>query len=286
MANPHTSERLNALSNLISQRKELKKTLELHMKILQLQQETGQMNTKKGRRICDLSTLALLQKESLKTKTPITHLINPAAFDYDVLLALAKKIARAFAEKNIDRQGFERFISQIERGQANLAELVEATLRGNEDLLKKRADELEIQPVHFLYALASLVQPCFEEIARKIDASFLDMWWQTSCPVCGRNPIVARFRNRKRYLTCTFCGAEYISDQFVCVHCGNKDPHALKYMVAQKQPTFEISFCKKCKHYTKIIHEAKLKEPIPKGLEDVVTLDLDLAAKKAGLTRD
>ncbi len=280
------SERLNAFSKLISERKELKKTLELHMKILQLQHEIEQANAKKGKGICDLSTLARLQEESLKTKTPITQLFDPAAFDYHVLLPLSKKIAKAFVEKNIDRQGFENFINQIEKGQANLPELVEATLRGDEDLLRKRADELDIQPVHFLYALASLVEPCFEEITRKVDASFLDVWWQTSCPVCGRNPIVARFRNRKRYLTCTFCGAEYLSDQFVCVHCGNKDPHALRYLVTQKQPAFEINFCTKCKHYIKVIHEARLKEPVPKGLEDVVTLDLDLAAQKAGFSRD
>jgi formate dehydrogenase maturation protein FdhE len=286
LANLRTSERLTALSKLILQRKDLKKTLELHMKILQLQQETEQANTKKGRGICDLSKLSRLQEESLKAKTSINHLVDPAAFDYDILLPLAKKIAKAFAEKNIDRQGFKNLINQIEKGQANLPELVEATLSGNEDLLRKRAEELNIQPVHFLYALASLVQPCFEEITRKIDASFLDMWWQTSCPVCGRNPIVARFRSRKRYLTCTFCGAEYLSDQFVCVHCGSKDPNSLKYMATQKQPAFEINFCKKCRHYIKVIHEARLKEPILKGLEDVATLDLDLAAKKAGLSRD
>jgi len=256
------------------------------MRILQIQQENEQANTKKGRGICDLSTLASLQEKSLKTKTAIIHLVDPAAFNYDVLLPLSKKIAKVFVEKKTDRQGFENFIEHIEKGQANLPELVEAILRGDEDLLKKRAEELDIQPIHFLYALGSLVQPCFEEITSKVAASFLDAWWQTSCPVCGRNPVVAKFRNRKRYLTCTFCGAEYLSDQFVCVHCGNKDPYTLKYMVTQKQPAFEINFCKKCKHYIKVIHEARLKEPIPKGLEDVVTLDLDLAAKKAGLNRD
>jgi hypothetical protein len=35
-----------------------------------------------------------------------------------------------------------------------------------------------------------------------------------------------------------------------------------------------------------VIDEAKLKEAIPRGLEDILTLNLDIVAKKADLTRD
>ena len=131
-----------------------------------------------------------------------------------------------------------------------------------------------------------LIQPCLEEIARKIDSSLLDKWWQAYCPVCGRIPIVARVRQRKRYLVCTFCGAEYLSDRFLCVYCGNKDPYTLKYLSVDAQPAFQIDFCTKCKHYIKVIDEAKLKEAIPRGLEDILTLNLYLVAKNADLVRD
>jgi formate dehydrogenase maturation protein FdhE len=48
---------------------------------------------------------------------------------------------------------------------------------------------------------------------------------------------------------------------------------------------FQIDFCTKCKHYLKVIDEAKLKEDMPRGFEDVLTLDFDLVAKKANLER-
>jgi FdhE protein len=131
-----------------------------------------------------------------------------------------------------------------------------------------------------------LIQPCLKEIARKIDSSTLDKWWQASCPVCGRLPVVARLRDRKRYLVCTFCSTEYLSDRFLCVHCSNKDPYTLSFLIDQTQPVLQIDFCTKCKHYLKVIDEAKLKEPIPKGLEDILTLDLDVLAKNKELLRD
>ncbi len=69
-------------------------------------------------------------------------------------------------------------------------------------------------------------------------------------------------------------------------YCGNNDPYTLIFMASEDQPEFQIDFCTKCNHYIKIIDEEKLKKTIPKGFEDILTLNLDLAAKDASLIRD
>jgi FdhE protein len=87
-------------------------------------------------------------------------------------------------------------------------------------------------------------------------------------------------------LACIFCGTEYISDRFLCVYCDNKDPYSLKYLTNDSKSEFQIDFCTKCRHYLKVINEDKIKDPIPEGLEDLLTLNLDFVAKKADLKRN
>lgn len=287
MGNLLIQERLKIVSDLISQRKELRNALEFHIEILRLQLEIDNTPTKGARRNCgNPPDIVSLQQSSLRTKKPIVHFIDPSIFDQDILLPLSERVARIFVERNIEGEGFKKFLDLTKNGKIDLSKSIEAILREDEYAVKRYAEGFGIKPAMFLYAVSVLVQPYLEEIARKIDSSFSDNWWQTSCPVCGRTPIVARVRDRRRHLLCAFCGTEYLSDRFVCVHCGNKDPYTLKFMASEDQPEFQIDFCTKCNHYVKIIDEEKLKKTIPKGFEDILTLNLDLAAKDASLIRD
>jgi len=286
MGNLPISERLKVISGLISKRRELKESLEFHREILQLQQEVDNTPTKGTKEGLNQSMVANLQEKSLSAKRPITHFIDPSTFDRDVLLVLCKKIAKTFIERKADPEGFKKFMELMESNRVDLLKFIEAILRENDVYIREYAEKLSIQPPLLLYAISILVQPYLEEIARKIDTPFSEKWWQTSCPVCGRTPIIARVMKRKRYLVCTFCGAEYLSDYFVCAHCGNTDPYTLKYMFVKGKPEFQIDFCVKCKHYIKVVLEEKLKEPVPRGLEDLLTINLDLTAKGAGLVRD
>ncbi|NWG09606.1 MAG: formate dehydrogenase accessory protein FdhE, partial [Nitrososphaerales archaeon] len=136
-----------------------------------------------------------------------------------------------------------------------------------------------------LFIISALIQPCLEEIANKANPSFFEKWWQAQCPICGRRPIVARLKARKRYLICTLCGSEYLADQFLCVNCGNTDPASLKFLAPEGHLELRVDFCVKCKHYLKVIDQDKLKKAIPKGLEDIITIDLDFMAKNFGLIR-
>lgn len=287
LGNPSVQEQLNTVSTLLQQREDMQDPLKLHKKILQTQLEIDNTPTK-GTTMNwnDQKAIFTLQQMSFEAKKPVIHFLDPSIFDLDVLFHVSKKIVYVFIEWKINEGGLKKFLNFMESGKINLFKLIEATLREDILYIRKNAEKSGVQPSLLLYIISVIIQPCLEEISRKIDSSLLDKWWQSSCPVCSRTPAVARLRHHKRYLVCTFCGTEYLSDHFLCVHCGNKDPYTLKYLIIEAKPAFQIDFCTKCRHYIKVIDEAQLKEAIPRGLEDILTLNLDFLAKDADLVRD
>lgn len=286
MGNLPVQERLKIISVLLPQRGDLRDSLILHRRMLQIQLPIDKSHTKGTKIIWNNQTAVDLQRKSLEAKEPIIHFIDPSVFDLDVLFPMTQEIVYVLIERSTTQGGLGELLSSIKNGKMSLHNLIKATLEENIALIRKAAERLDVQPPLLLFVLSTLIQPFLEEIARKTDSSLLDRWWQTSCPVCGRIPAVARIRHRKRYLQCTFCGTEYLSDRFLCVHCGNKDPYTLKYLTPKAQSALQIDYCEKCRHYTKVINEARLRESVPKGLEDILTLNLDFAAKKAGLKRN
>ena len=280
-------ERVAIVSAMLLQHKDLQGPLELKKKTLLIQKEI-EITPTKGLAINwdDKKSIEDLQKKALDRKLPIIHFLDPTKFDLDLLLTSFKKLVHVFAEQNINEESLKKLLNHLESGKISLSKLIEATLRENIAIIEETAKESDVKAELLLYLVGALIQPSLEEIARKIDSQFPEKWWQGSCPVCGRIPIVAKNRYRKRFLVCTYCGTEYLADNFFCVHCGNKDPYTLNYIEVEANPAFQIDFCTKCKHYIKVIKEANLKEPIPKGLEDILTLNLDFLAKGAGLVRN
>lgn len=287
MGNPAVQEQLKTISTLLPKHEDLQDPLKLYEKILQIQQELDSTPTK-GTAIDwnDQMSVDNLRQKCIETKKPITHFLDPAIFDHDILYPLFKRIIQVLIGQNINKEGLKKLSSSLESGNLSLPKLIKATLKENMGYIRKVGGEFDVQPALLLYITNALIQPCLEQIARKIDETLLDKWWQASCPVCGRTPVVAKLRQRKRYLVCTFCGAEYLSDHFLCIHCENKDPYTLKYLTIEERPAFQIDFCTKCNHYIKVIDEAKMKAAIPKGFEDILTISLDLAAKNANLVKD
>ncbi|MCW4021500.1 MAG: formate dehydrogenase accessory protein FdhE [Candidatus Bathyarchaeota archaeon] len=286
MGNLSVQERLKIISELWKQRGDLRDSLKLHRRILDIQLPIERSHTKGTKIVWDNQAVVDLQRRSLVAKEPIVHFIDPSVFDLDVLFPMTQEIVYLLTERSTTQGCLGELLSSMENGKMSLHNLIKATLEENVASIRKAAERLDVDPPLLLFVLSTLIQPSLEEIARKTDSSLLDKWWQTSCPVCGRVPAVARIRHRKRYLQCTFCGTEYLSDRFLCAHCGNKDPYTLKYLTPEAQSALQIDYCEKCRHYIKVIYEARLRESVPKGLEDILTLNLDFAAKKAGLKRN
>lgn len=287
MGKPSIQEQLEIVSVMLEQHKDLQGALELRKRTLLIQLEIDGPPTKGltidwGKK----EIIKELQQKALDKKLPIIYFLDPSKNDLDVLMTAFKNLVQVFAEQNISNEGLKKLLSHLESGKISLSKLIEASLRENINVIEEAAKESDVKIELLIYIISALIQPFLEEIARNIDSQFPDKWWQGFCPVCGRIPAAAKNRYGKRFLVCTYCGTEYLSDNFLCVHCGNKDPYTLKFIAVEAKPAFKIDFCTKCNHYIKVLEETKLKDPIPKGFEDILTLNLDFLAKDAGLVRN
>ncbi|MFC1486778.1 formate dehydrogenase accessory protein FdhE [Thermoproteota archaeon] len=287
MVKPSIQKQLENVSVMLEQHEELQGALELKKRTLLVQLEIDSIPTK-GLSIDwnDKGTIKELQQKALEKKLPIIHFLDPSKNDQEVLMKAFKRLVGSLIEQNISNEGLQKFLSHLESEKINLSKLIEASLKENIKTIEETAKELDIKAELLLYIVSAIIQPGLEEIARKIESQFHDNWWQGSCPVCGRISSVAKNKQGKRLLVCSYCGTEYHFDNYFCVHCGNNDPYTLKFIAVETNPEFRIDFCTKCNHYIKVLEETKGQKPIPKGLEDILTLNLDFLAKNAGLVRD
>ena len=285
MGNLSVDDQIKVIDGIILENPDLRKPLELYKLVLQAQRQLRD-DPKKGTSLnWDDRFMEDLQRKAHEFKQPIAKFLDSSIFDSKALLHTCEQIVKALIEKGVKEDLFKKFLDELITGEVSIIDLVGVALKGDGEYFENHGERLGLDPALILFIVNVLIQPCLEEIAKKIDSSFLERWWRALCPVCGRRPIMARLKSRKRYLICSLCGAEYLADLFLCVNCGNIDPLTLRFLAPEGRPEFRIDFCEKCKHYLKVMDEEKLKRPIPKGLEDVVTIDLDFLAKNAGLIR-
>lgn len=279
-------DRVNAINQIIRERPELRKPLELHTMILEAQRQLRE-SPGKGTSLDwnDKSLISNLQHDALKSNKPIASLLEASVFDPTVMLHTCEKVAGVFFEKGAKEEELKEFIREMKSGRINIQDAVSAVLKGDAEPFENYGEKFGIDPALVFFIISSLIQPCIEEIASKTDNSLREKWWQAPCPVCGRAPICARSKSNKRYLVCTFCGSRHLADQFLCANCGNTDPLTLKFLTPEDNPELRVDYCEKCKHYLKVIDEDKSGKPIPESLEDIITIDLDIIAKDEGLVR-
>ncbi len=136
-------------------------------------------------------------------------------------------------------------------------------------------------PVPFLYA-------CNRRWASSISAS----WVEGYCPVCGSLPAFAEVRGieRNRYFRCGRCGGEWHARALYCPYCDMTDHDELISLVPEKAPekagsNAVIDACQRCLGYVKTFTRLQGCPPGAVMLEDLASVDLDVAAIEHGFAR-
>jgi len=286
LVHPSVHDRLKIVSKTIQSHEDIREYLELMKKILQAQLRLDETSNKGSK--CDWSeqqSITSLEQNSLEAKKPMIHYLNPKIFDVDTLKSVFIEVLQVFISIHPERKGLRKLLEQLGLEAVDFLSWIKAVLNEEGELIIRGAEKYEIEPSLLFFLINAPLQPFIEELSRQASSSFYDNWWQARCPICGRTPRVAHIRDRRRYLTCNYCGAEYRSDHFLCVNCENKDPYTLKYMRIEETPEYQIDFCNKCKNYLKVIIDRALPEPIPGFLADILTLNLDVQAQHADLVK-
>ncbi|NWG09639.1 MAG: formate dehydrogenase accessory protein FdhE, partial [Nitrososphaerales archaeon] len=216
MRMPPIDDQIYAIDEWIKERQDLRNPLELHKMILQAQRKVKE-SSRKGTSLNwdDKSIIEGLQQDAQRLSRPIASFLDSSVFDSDDLIHTCKEVAKVLVKKGMGDGWLGKFLDELISGKVNILDPVGAALKGDADYFGRYGERLGASPALILFIISALIQPCLEEMANKADPSFLEKWWQAQCPICGRRPIVARLKARKRYLICTLCGSEYLADQFL-----------------------------------------------------------------------
>jgi formate dehydrogenase maturation protein FdhE len=286
MGHPSVQERLKIIAEIIPAHEDIRGSLVLLQQVLQVQQRIDDTSNKGAKQdwMAQQSIISL-EQQALAAKKPMIQFLTPVLFDGDALQAAFRAIVHVFLLTYPERKGLQKLLNQLDRGAVDFMSWITAVFAEDGEAIVRWAEKYELASSLFYMLITAPLQPFMEELARQASSSFYDKWWQARCPICGQTPRVARLRDRRRFLTCTYCGAEYRSDLFLCVNCDNKDPYTLQYMQFDGTPAFQIDFCTRCRNYLKVINDQALPEPIPGFLADLLTLELDVHAKHVDLVR-
>lgn len=138
-------------------------------------------------------------------------------------------------------------------------------------------------------AIVSLVSvPFLHACGRRWTSGIPDDWMDGYCPVCGSWPAFVEVRGieRSRYLRCGRCGSQWYARALRCAYCGTTDHDELARLLPEKAVTpGAIDACRKCHRYVKTFTRLQGCAPATVMLEDLGTVDLDVAALEQGYSR-
>lgn len=166
--------------------------------------------------------------------------------------------------------------------------LFAASLCQDSDRIKEVAavSGADAEALHAVIAL--LPVPLLHACNRRWASSISRSWVEGYCPVCGSWPAFAEVRGieRNRYFRCGRCGGEWHARALYCPYCGMNDHDELVALVPEKGGSNAvIDACKRCLGYVKAFARLQGCPPGSVMLEDLASVDLDVAALEHGFAR-
>jgi FdhE protein len=136
--------------------------------------------------------------------------------------------------------------------------------------------------------IALLPLPFLHACGRRWGSLVSGSWVEGYCPVCGAWPAFSEERGieRSRYFRCGRCGGEWHARRLHCPYCRLTDHDSLVSLVPEKGSSHgAIDACKHCLGYVKTFTRLQGCPPDTVILDDLASVDLDVAACALGYTR-
>jgi FdhE protein len=168
------------------------------------------------------------------------------------------------------------------------ATLFTSSLCQNAERLKETAINLGVDPDAFRAVAVLMPVPFLHACGRRWARSIGESWTEGYCPVCGAWPALTEVRGieRRRYLRCGRCGAEWQAHCLSCPFCAMTDHRELVSLVPEKSgSTRAVDACKRCFGYVKSFTVLQGGPAADVMLDDLASVDLDVAALAQGYKR-
>ena len=133
-----------------------------------------------------------------------------------------------------------------------------------------------------------LALPLLHACRRRWQDALPPAWPHGYCPLCGAWPAFAELCGveRSRHLRCGRCGAAWRAHGLSCPYCGTTDHQALGSLIAEEGAApWSIEVCERCRGYVKTFTRLQPGAPAQGLIDDLASVELDLAAKQRGYLR-
>ena len=133
-------------------------------------------------------------------------------------------------------------------------------------------------------AARPLLQACGRRLAGHVPAG----WAHGYCPICGAWPALAETRGieRARRLRCARCGGDWARSVLHCPFCDERDHRRQGALVPDGEEDLrKVDTCRSCRGYVKTVTTLVPIAAPDVLLEDLATIELDIAALERGYAR-
>jgi FdhE protein len=179
----------------------------------------------------------------------------------------AAAVARAFDARRLDA-----------------AALASASFGRDQRRVRFIAAQHELSP-DILWLVAELALAPFAHLlqARALSAASsiadaLRAWDRGFCPACGSWPAIVEAVGSRNTLRCSFCAAGWELSSYRCLYCANTGETFVTAAPDPGQPGRRMALCGGCGGYVKVIELAAPTEFPLVAVEDLASMDLDMAA--------
>jgi FdhE protein len=164
--------------------------------------------------------------------------------------------------------------------------LLQAAIGLDPDVLAGVAAEAGLAPTRLAGLAGLAVMPLLQSVRRRVSTA--PTWRHGYCPVCGAWPTLAEVRglDQRIRLRCARCGGDWQGEWLSCPFCGISDHRRLGSLVSDVHGgTRKVETCQACRGYLKTFTTLQAWPPDTLAVEDLATVDLDVAAIERGYGR-
>jgi FdhE protein len=215
-------------------------------------------------------------------------LLDPRDVEIDAagFRALVARICKVLDEARPDGLSYRDELSAWDGLSEERIERTRDMVLSGEELDFRPSSELSPEDLELVRnilweALTPFYRKSAEAVASDLEQS---LWQRGSCPVCGGNPLMGKYRREDGLwlVECSLCHTLWNLQRARCPFCDESEG-SLEYLFIDEDKSRRVNYCSKCKRYVKTVDVRESDKDALLPLEDLITVQLDLAASQEGL---
>ncbi|MBI5591712.1 MAG: formate dehydrogenase accessory protein FdhE [Deltaproteobacteria bacterium] len=163
--------------------------------------------------------------------------------------------------------------------------IIEAILKGQEDLVTETASRLGMAPGLLQFVSLQVMKPFLEKLSEAMAPRIAHLdWHRGNCPICGAYPELSFLSTDagQRWLRCSVCAHSWRYIRTRCPACENDDQSRMETLFIEDLPQERAELCHRCKHYIVSLDLRKCPQPVVFETATLTMIHLDVISQNKG----